>query len=62
MYRYDASYAIEVQRAHPDRFALVKPVDPADPGVAETIAASALYTYLKLSDVLKPKPVVSVAA
>lgn len=31
-------------------------------GVAETIAASALYTYLKLSDVLKPKPVVSVAA
>ncbi|MEL7208115.1 MAG: amidohydrolase family protein [Actinomycetota bacterium] len=38
MYRYDASYAIEVHRAHPDRFALAKPVDPADPGVAETIA------------------------
>ena len=28
MYRYDASYAVEVQRAHPGRFALVKPVDP----------------------------------
>src|SRR3984893_2842863 len=38
MYRYDASYAVEVQRAHPDRFALVKPVDPDDPGVADVIA------------------------
>src|SRR5689334_2767538 len=38
MYRYDASYALEVYRAHPNRFGLVKPVDPADPAVAETIA------------------------
>src|SRR5437016_7840005 len=38
MYRYDASYAVEVQQAHPDRFALVKPVDPEDPAVAEVIA------------------------
>src|SRR5437867_1397051 len=38
MYRYDASYAVEVQRAHPGRFALVKPVDPDDPAVAEVIA------------------------
>ena len=38
MYRYDASYAVEVQRAHPDRFAIVKPVDPDAPGVAEVIA------------------------
>ena len=38
MYRYDASYAVEVQRAHPDRFALVKPVDPDDPAVADVIA------------------------
>ena len=38
MYRYDASYAIEVHKAHPDRFALVKPVDPTDPAVADTIA------------------------
>src|SRR6516164_11230943 len=30
MYQYDASYAVSVQRAHPDRFALVKPVDPDD--------------------------------
>jgi predicted TIM-barrel fold metal-dependent hydrolase len=38
MYRYDASYAIEVHAAHPGRFGLIKPVDPTDPGVAETIA------------------------
>jgi predicted TIM-barrel fold metal-dependent hydrolase len=38
MYRYDASYALEVQRAHPDRFALVKPVDSNDPAVADVIA------------------------
>jgi L-fuconolactonase len=39
MYRYDASYALAVHAAHPDRFALVKPVEPGDPAVAETIAA-----------------------
>ena len=38
MYGYDASYAVEVQRKHPTRFALVKPVDPANPAVAEVIA------------------------
>src|SRR5207244_13280283 len=38
LYRYDASYAVEVQRKHPGRFALVKPVDPDDPAVLETIA------------------------
>ena len=38
MYRYDASYAIKVHAAHPGRFALIKPVDPTDPGVADTIA------------------------
>jgi predicted TIM-barrel fold metal-dependent hydrolase len=38
MYRYDASYAVEVQRAHPDRFGIVKPVDPDDPGVADVVA------------------------
>jgi predicted TIM-barrel fold metal-dependent hydrolase len=38
MYRYDASYAIEVHAAHPGRFGLIKPVDPNDPAVEETIA------------------------
>jgi L-fuconolactonase len=38
LYRYDASYAVEVQRKHPGRFAIIKPVDPADPAVGEVIA------------------------
>jgi L-fuconolactonase len=38
LYRYDASYALEVHARHPDRFALVKPVDPSNPALAESIA------------------------
>jgi L-fuconolactonase len=38
MYRYDASYALRVHAAHPGRFGLIKPVDPSDPGVADTVA------------------------
>ena len=38
MYRYDSSYAVAVYAAHPERFRLVKPVDPTDPAVVETIA------------------------
>ena len=38
MYRYDASYAIAVHAKYPGKFALVKPVDPSDPKVADTIA------------------------
>ena len=38
MYRYDASYAVEVQRAHPGRLAIVKPVDPDNPDVADVVA------------------------
>lgn len=38
MYRYDASYALDVYAHHPGRFGLIKPVDPADPGVEDTIA------------------------
>ena len=38
MYRYDASYVLEIEAKHADRFCLVKPVDTKDPGVAENIA------------------------
>lgn len=38
LYRYDASYALEVYAAHPGRFGLIKPVDTRDPGVADTIS------------------------
>ncbi|HTS93459.1 MAG TPA: amidohydrolase family protein [Stellaceae bacterium] len=37
MYGYDAGYAVEVGRAHPGRFALVKPVDPTDAAIADRI-------------------------
>jgi predicted TIM-barrel fold metal-dependent hydrolase len=37
LYRYDATYALQVHARHPDRFGLVKPVDPTDAAVAETI-------------------------
>jgi predicted TIM-barrel fold metal-dependent hydrolase len=39
LYGYDASYAMQVQAAHPGRFALIKPVDPDDDGVGDVIAA-----------------------
>jgi len=38
IYGYDSSYAVEVQKKHPGRFGIVKPVDPDDPGVADVIA------------------------
>jgi predicted TIM-barrel fold metal-dependent hydrolase len=38
MYGYDPSYALEVGAKHPTKFCLVRPVDPNDPGVADTIA------------------------
>jgi len=34
----DVPLCLEVYAAHPDRFRLVKPVDPTDPAVVETIA------------------------
>ncbi len=38
MYRYDASYARDVYASHPGRFAMIKPVDPTDAAVGDTIA------------------------
>ncbi len=38
MHGYDPSYALEVGAKHPAKFCLVRPVDPNDPGVADTIA------------------------
>jgi predicted TIM-barrel fold metal-dependent hydrolase len=43
MYRYDASYACEVHAAHAGRFALIKPVDPTDSAVGDTIAEWAAH-------------------
>jgi L-fuconolactonase len=38
MYRWDASYAVAVQKAHPGRFGVIKPVNANDPKVEDTIA------------------------
>lgn len=38
MYRYDASYAMEVQKAYPGRFGIVKPVDSEDRAAVDVIA------------------------
>jgi len=38
LYGYDASYAVEVQRKHPGRIAIIKMVNADDPAVGETIA------------------------
>jgi predicted TIM-barrel fold metal-dependent hydrolase len=38
VYRYDASYLLDVYARHPGRFALVKPVDPTNPAVDDVIA------------------------
>ena len=37
MYRYDASYAMDVQKAHPGRFGVVKPLDSNDEAAVEII-------------------------
>ena len=39
MYRFDGSYAVEVGKAHPGRFGLIKPFDTTAPSVADDIAA-----------------------
>ena len=38
LYRYDASYALEVGEAHPGRFGLIKPFDPGNVAVEEELA------------------------
>jgi L-fuconolactonase len=60
-YRYDASYALEVYAAHPSRFRLVKPVDPTDPAVLDTIAewkatAGTVGIRVFLRDAVSPDP------
>ncbi len=38
MYRYDASYALEVYAKHPNRFGLIRPFDPDSETIDEDIA------------------------
>lgn len=39
MYRYDGSYALQVQRRHPTRFGLIKPFDPNAPDLEAQLDA-----------------------
>lgn len=43
LYRYDASYALQVYARHPTRFGLIKPFDPASPAIAEELAEWARF-------------------
>jgi L-fuconolactonase len=38
LYRYDPSYTLEVYAQYPERFRVVKPIDPADPAVDDVLA------------------------
>ena len=38
MYEYDESYAVQAYNQYPKRFRLIKPVNPTDPNVEQTIA------------------------
>ena len=38
MYRYDASYALEVYAKHPGRFGLIRPFDPQSNSIAEDVS------------------------
>ena len=38
MYRFDGSYAVEVDKRHPGRFGLIKPLDTTNPAVADVVA------------------------
>jgi len=39
MYQFDPSYALEVFAKYPKRFRVIRPVDPSDPAVVDTIDA-----------------------
>jgi L-fuconolactonase len=61
MYAYDASYALEVHAKHPGKFGLIKPVDPSDPAVADTIAEWAaldgtIGIRIMMRDTVSPDP------
>ena len=58
MYRWDASYAVAVQKAHPDKFAVIKPVDPNDPKVEGTIAADSVDVWGRVSGTIMGSRVV----
>ena len=73
MYRYDASYALEVYARHPSRFGLIKPFDPESEATADEMAewtgtpgvvgARIMLTYQKFeADHLGLRPILKAGA
>ena len=56
MYRYDASYALEVHAVHPGRFGLVKPFDPGADDVAEQVEEWARADGVVGARIMLPDP------
>ena len=56
MYRYDASYAVEVHARHPDRFGMVKPFDPRAVDVAEQVEEWARRDGVVGARIMLPDP------
>jgi len=56
MYRYDASYALEVHAAHPGRFGLVKPFDPGADDVGEQVEEWARIDGVVGARIMLPDP------
>ena len=56
MYRYDASYALEVRARHPGRFGLVKPFDPRAVDVAEQVEEWARADGVVGARIMLPDP------
>ena len=56
MYRYDASYALEVHARHPRRFGLVKPFDPGAADVEEQVEEWARADGVVGARIMLPDP------
>ena len=56
MYRYDASYALEVHAKHPGRFGLIKPFDPGAADVAEQVEEWARNDGVVGARIMLPDP------
>ena len=56
MYRYDASYALEVHAKHPNRFGLIRPFDPQAEDVAEQVTEWARLNGTVGARIMLPDP------
>ena len=50
LYRYDPSYALEVYAKYPERFRVVKPIDPANPALDDGTCVAQIGGHLNDSE------------